>query len=144
MALTPGLNANIRQPMPEPEALQPGVEVIVEDADEGSDLPEYGDRGEILRIEHPDGSISVSLDGTPIAGGPQKPNLDWFDNLVDEVSDTELSRIAETFRASDGREKLSVCVCRVNYSVAVHAANGHGDGAGGCHWPAFLAVTRTV
>ena len=95
MALTPGLNANIRQPMPEPEALQPGVEVIVEDADEGSDLPEYGDRGEILRIEHPDGSISVSLDGTPIAGGPQKPNLDWFDNLVDEVSDMELSRIAE-------------------------------------------------
>ena len=72
MALTPGLSANIRQPMQPEEDTPPGVEVVVEDAETAGDQPEYNDEGELLRIEHDDGSISISLDGKPIENGPEK------------------------------------------------------------------------
>lgn len=94
MPLTPGLVPNIRQPAPmQPDQPDP-AEVIVETADEGGDLPQFSDDGAILKIEHGDGSITVSLDGRPIEESKKDRRHGWFDNLVDDIDELELNRIS--------------------------------------------------
>ena len=94
MSLVPGLSPNIRLSEPEP-GLQPApMDVVVADDDEQQDTPEYDDKGAILRIEHPDGSITVSLDGKPIDEAESRGPKGWFDNLAEDISDLELSRIS--------------------------------------------------
>jgi hypothetical protein len=73
------------------------MDVVVQDADEPVDVPEYDDSGAVLKINHADGSITVSLDGKPIseAEGKKADKGRWFANLVDDISESELSRIAD-------------------------------------------------
>ena len=91
-----GLSPNIRlQEEPEEAAIGP-MDITVENADEDIDVPEFDTDGSIMRIDHGDGSITVSLDGKPIEdaekdSGPQG----WFDNLADDLDDAELSRVTE-------------------------------------------------
>lgn len=64
--------------------------------DEAESNFETDEKGNILKIEHPDGSITVSLDGRPIEEvADEKKNQDWFRNLVDDIDQGELYRIAE-------------------------------------------------
>jgi len=67
MPVTPGLSGNIRLP---DQAAQPvnvdGVDVIIEQEGPKGDTPEMDADGNVLRIDHGDGSISVSLNGQPI------------------------------------------------------------------------------
>lgn len=99
MAAVPGLgSANLRLTgFPTPESPAP-ADITVEMADEsGVDTPDIDEKGNILRIEHGDGSVTVSLDGKPIGktvDGRIKPS-EWFDNLVDEIEESELNRIAD-------------------------------------------------
>lgn len=75
--------------------LVPNDDLIVESADEPEDRPGINDDGAVIQIEHGDGSISISLDGSPLRDGPARKKGGWFDNLVDEISDGELNRIAD-------------------------------------------------
>lgn len=101
MPLTPGLVPNIRQLAPEDPEQPESHDVIVEMAEEGADVPEFDTQGNILKIEHGDGSITVSLDGKPIEEA-EKEKGGWFDNLVDDIDDAELSRISsELLRGID-------------------------------------------
>jgi len=95
MAMTPGLMSNIRLPGPEEEPL--GDEnVIVEIVDDGEDKPKTNKSGAILEIEHPDGSITISLDGKPINDNrEERDETDWFRNLVDDVAEGHLNDIAQ-------------------------------------------------
>ena len=94
MPMTPGLNPNIRQEQGEPLGLGGAQDVMVE-IDEGQDKPETDDKGNILRIEHDDGSISVSLDGRPVDGPSDAERAqEWFANLVDDIDQGELQRIS--------------------------------------------------
>ena len=66
--------------------------ITIHEGDE--DTPEYDDKGALVKITHSDGSITISLDGSPInqdKSGPTK----WFDDLSDKISSDELSRIAD-------------------------------------------------
>ena len=77
---------------PEPAANE---DVIVEIA-EGEPKFEFGEGGELVRIEHEDGSISISLDGRPVEGQSEAEKAgEWFRNLVDEIDSGELIRIAD-------------------------------------------------
>jgi len=91
----PGLvNPNIRLPgLPAPNVSAPAsdTEVIIE---QGADLPEIDDAGNVMRIEHDDGSISISLDGKPIEPGAKKERGGWFANLVDDIDQAQLGIIA--------------------------------------------------
>jgi len=91
-------NANIRLDQSEDQEHGPGhepMDVHVEDADD-LDQPEYSDDGALLRIEHPDGAITISMDGKPIEAAPAKDkDPRWFANLVDQIDDSELGSIAE-------------------------------------------------
>jgi hypothetical protein len=98
MALTPGLSPNIRLPNPNEQQAAPsdGVDIVVEMAEDGDeDKPEIDMDGNVLRIEHPDGTISVSLDGKPIEKAGKKTQEGWFANLAEEIEEQERSRIAD-------------------------------------------------
>ena len=81
MPLTPGLTPSLRQQQEEPGAGLGGLEDILVEIEQGHDKPETDDKGNILRIEHDDGSVSVSLDGNPVerAEGDNPPG--WFDKI---------------------------------------------------------------
>jgi hypothetical protein len=91
----PGLsNPNIRLPgLPAPNLQTPAndTEVIIE---QGADVPDMDTEGNVLRIEHDDGSISISLDGKPIEPGAKKEKGGWFSNLVDDIDQMQLGIIA--------------------------------------------------
>lgn len=93
MPIVPGLGANIRYPTPEPDGLPDPVDIVVSANHDNGDIPEYDDRGAVIRITHGDGSVTVSLDGKPIEDAKREPK-GWFDNLVEEIDDNELSRIS--------------------------------------------------
>ena len=96
MPMTPGLSPSIRQMQEEPAGGLGGLEGVLVEIEQGHDKPETDDRGNILRIEHDDGSVSVSLDGQPVerAANDEAPD-GWFDNLVDQIDQSELARIAD-------------------------------------------------
>jgi len=96
MPVVPGLVHNIRQIAGQSlESLEGGGDVEVE-IDDGKDKPETDDRGNILRIEHDDGSLSVSLDGAPVERASDAERAEeWFSNLVDDIDQFELGRIAD-------------------------------------------------
>ena len=93
-----GLNPNIRlSGASEPDEMgDMDVQIEHQDDDLG-DVPEINQDGAIMKIDHGDGSITLSLDGKPIAdaadvvGEPEG----WFDNLSEKIDDSELSRITE-------------------------------------------------
>ena len=91
MSLVP----NIRQsaPIDDRDPIEDGV--IIEMADEGGDQHEFDDKGNLLTIEHDDGSITLKLDGGPLEKAGAEGTNGWFDNLVDEIPAMELSRISE-------------------------------------------------
>ena len=67
MATLPGIAPmNLRLPG-EPDPMLPdATDIIVEMAEDGGDMPIMDEHGNVLEIEHGDGSISISLDGNNI------------------------------------------------------------------------------
>ena len=90
MPMTPGLVPNIRQIPQEELDVMPVVQLIP-----GEDKERANDNGEIMRIEHDDGSITISIDGKPLRDGDERGPEGWYDNLVEDIDSGELSRIAE-------------------------------------------------
>jgi len=93
-----GLNPNIRlSGASEPDEMGDMDVQIEHSGDDLGDIPEINEDGAIMKIDHGDGSITLSLDGKPIAdaedveGQPEG----WFDNLAEKIDQTELTRIAE-------------------------------------------------
>jgi hypothetical protein len=88
-------NANLRLVPPAAGTSPDPADVVVE-IEPGTDAPVIDDKNNILRIEHPDGSITVSLDGKPIesARDAEKPG-GWFKNLAEGIDKDELSRITD-------------------------------------------------
>jgi hypothetical protein len=96
MPLVPDLNPAVRLEEDPNEAAISPMDVTVEDADEEAEVPEFDQKGAILRIDHGDGSITVSLDGKPISEAEDDDGPDgWFDNLVEKIDAMELGQIAE-------------------------------------------------
>ncbi len=95
MALLPGLSPNLRLPAEEPPMGAPQDDIVIELAEEGGDKPTMDEKGNLLTIEHDDGSITLTLDGAPLGKSEDEGPKGWFDNLVDQISEGELSRISE-------------------------------------------------
>jgi hypothetical protein len=70
-------------------------DIEVEPAEEGP-TKTADDKGNVIKIEFPDGSVAISLDGSPIEGSgtPAGPK-GWFDNLAEDISESIMSGIAE-------------------------------------------------
>jgi hypothetical protein len=95
MAMTPGLSPSIRQSGLGGAELanDDDVQVIVDDGEPG-DAEVKDEKGNVIQIEHDDGSITISLDGSPVVPAKNKGDRGWFDNLVDDIPDGELNRIS--------------------------------------------------
>jgi hypothetical protein len=94
MPMNAAMPYNIRQEGGESAGLG-GLEDILVEVEEGAPNDDMDEKGNILRVEYPDGSIAVAIDGKPVeeAEGENPPG--WFDNLVDKIDSNELSRITE-------------------------------------------------
>jgi hypothetical protein len=95
---TPGLNPNLRlvDSRDEPEKQLEPVEVNTsDDPPEGVDQPILDDKGNVIKIEHADGSITISMDGKPVQSAERAANEGWFKNLADDIDPNELSRICD-------------------------------------------------
>jgi uncharacterized OsmC-like protein len=89
-----GLNPNIRL-VPEPQEEINLDDIVVIDADEGGSDTELDEAGNVVRIQHANGDITVSVDGGPISRADSDEPAGWFDNLAEEIEETELSRIGD-------------------------------------------------
>ena len=103
MATQPGLAPmNIRQPAPEEPGAINVPPVHIDFADEGGDRPDIDQDGNVISIEHDDGSITISLDGKPLESAESAAGGEWFGNLVEEIDADELNRISgDLFRGID-------------------------------------------
>lgn len=67
---------------------QPPAPQIEADNDDGD--------GVVLKLEHDDGSVTISVDGRSLVPKSEKRNKgDWYANLAEDIESTELTRIAE-------------------------------------------------
>ena len=94
MPLVPGLTPNIAIQTPEGQAMPDPTDIIIEHV-EGADVPEVDPSGNILKIEHEDGAVTLSVDDNPLGNVYGEPKeRDWYDNLVDDIDPAELGRIS--------------------------------------------------
>ena len=94
MAMTPGLVPNMRLNDEEPAIAAP--DIMIEMVGDAPDNEILDQKGNVLEIEHGDGSISISLDGRPISNAPTvEDKSNWFRNLADEIDQQELYSIAD-------------------------------------------------
>jgi len=136
-----GLNPNIRLIDDEADAAIGPMDVTVERDDaEPEDIPEISQDGAILKIEHGDGSITLSLDGKPIKDpeNEKTPPQGWFDNLVDEIDDIELQNIADDLirgvaddieSRSEWIEDRAQGIKLLGLKIEIPGLNGAADGA---------------
>lgn len=94
MSLVPGLSHNIRQQQTPIDVDYDDVTVEVVDGDD-EDIP-VSKAGKVLEIQHGDGSVTVSLDGSSLMNeqDDERP-AGWFDNLVNKIDEHELGRISD-------------------------------------------------
>ena len=91
----PGLNPNIRLVPAADEEINLD-DIVVVDADEGGVDEQLDEAGNVIRIQHENGDITVSLDGGPIRSGDASDEpAGWYDNLAEEIDELELGRISE-------------------------------------------------
>jgi len=70
-------------------------DITIDVAEEPDDL-QANDEGQILRIEHGDGSVTISMNDRPLIPSGDAPNSgDWFRNLAEELSEDTLGTVAE-------------------------------------------------
>jgi hypothetical protein len=107
-----GLTPNIRLVQPEPEELDGlPVEVKVEDPeDDGSnDKKKIDAKGNVVEIEHADGSITISLDGSSVEADPDQDDNPpgWFANLATKIDPQQLGQISESLLRGIGDDITS-------------------------------------
>jgi hypothetical protein len=141
MPMLPGLSPSIRQVQPDENQLVEGedADIVIEDGDDTSDKNEFDEAGNLLSIEHPDGSITISIDGKPLENAQSRKGPEgWFDNLVDDIDPMELGRIAEDLlrgvrddvqSRSDWIEERATGLKLLGLKVEVPNQQGAADGA---------------
>jgi len=94
MASPTGLGA-LRLVQPEQPSLFEEASDIIIEHDEGQPSNNVDEKGNLISIEHADGSITISLDGNPLKSAETSANDDWFRNLAEEIPDGTLYAIAD-------------------------------------------------
>jgi hypothetical protein len=130
--------ANLRLVAPQAANDLADGDIIVEAADEADDL-NVNEDGEVLRIEHPDGSVTISLNDKPLFGlGHNRGPQGWFDNLAEELDADQLGAIAEDIlrgvaddeqSRKDWVEYVATFIKLVGVTLEVPNVSGASDGA---------------
>lgn len=91
MSMVPGFNGNLRLNSGNGLA---GAVPLEDKEVEINDGVEVDPNKAILKIEHEDGSITISLDGKPLKEKNNGPK-EWFGNLVDDINESDLNAIVD-------------------------------------------------
>ena len=135
----PGLNPNIRL-VPDSEDDTDLEDIVVVNADEEGTATETDENGNVMRIQHPNGDITVSIDGKPVSAqeGEDDQPEGWFDNLAEEIDELELSRIgdellrgidADIQTRSDWIEDRAQGLKLLGLKIEIPGVQGTSDGA---------------
>jgi hypothetical protein len=85
---------NLRQVMPMGDP-DDDSNLVIEDAAPEPDKHGEDENGNIVEIEHDDGSITISLNGDSLVDNEDEDDdSGWFDNLVDKIDHAELQKIS--------------------------------------------------
>ena len=95
MATRPGLAPmNLRQGMPMGDPVD-DQDIVIDDAAPEPDKHGEDENGNVVEIEHDDGSITISLNGDSLVDNEDEDDdSGWFDNLVDKIDHAELQKIS--------------------------------------------------
>jgi len=95
MATRPGLAPmNLRQGMPMGDPTD-DQDIVIEDAAPEPDKHDEDEKGNIVSIEHDDGSITISMNGDSLVDNEDEDDdSGWFENLVDKIDAMELQQIS--------------------------------------------------
>jgi hypothetical protein len=140
MPMVPGLVPNIRLLPSEEPAVASNDDDLQVHIDEDKPAVDTDDKGNILRIEHPDGSISISLNGKGIGGEETEAERarEWFANLVDDIDAGELTRISDELMRGIGDdiesrrewiEDRAQGIKLLGLKIEIHGLQGATDGA---------------
>ena len=89
-------NANIRLVQDDVKPSLDPIDVSLDDeVDPDTDKPNYDDSGNVISIDHPDGSITISLNGKPIKEPEKDKENGWYDNLAEKLDESDLNTIAD-------------------------------------------------
>lgn len=134
----PGLNPNIRLAPEEDADINLG-DIVVVDADEESSAEELDDSGNVLRINHANGDITVSVDGGPISKSNKTDEPEgWYDNLAEDIDDLELNRVSDELMRgiendiqtrSDWIEDRAQGIKLLGLKIEIPGVQGTSDGA---------------
>jgi len=86
--------ANLRLIAGQP-AGDPYDDITIDTSEDDPDQPDINEDGQILRIEHGDGSVTISMNDRPLIPQDEKAVGGWFRNLVGELGDQALGTITE-------------------------------------------------
>jgi len=82
------------------------ADLTVINDDDAEDMPITDETGNILQIEHPDGSITISLDGSPIEEADDLEDTSkWFANLVNRIDQDTLGQISNNIMRGVDEDK---------------------------------------
>ena len=74
----------------------PPPQISVSSNDDDGGMPVFDDSGAIIKIEYPDGSVTVSTDGKPLVEAQAaKKATEWFDNLANDIEATQLALLVD-------------------------------------------------
>ena len=107
MANVSGLVHNIRQDAPPEAPASEAQDIYVEESNDNAPHKVVNERGDVIRIEYPDGQVTISLDGSSLEDDENEEESGWFDNLASKIEPNELSRIAEQLLRSIEDDKES-------------------------------------
>jgi hypothetical protein len=77
--------------------LAAGNENSVEEpeADENGDTPTLDGAGNVIKIDHADGSVTISINGRPLKEAVSDSPKGWYENIAEDLDDATLNALSE-------------------------------------------------
>ena len=144
MALAPTRSgfgrANLRLVAPAPAGAASNDDIVIDVAEDAPDDLQVNDEGEVLRIEHGDGSVTISMNDKPLLPGlgHNRGPQDWFRNLAEEIGEDQLGSVAEELlrgvaddeqSRKDWIDTVATFVKLLGVTIEVPNVSGATDGA---------------
>lgn len=75
--------------------------------DENGDLPILDGAGNVIKIEHADGSVTLSINGKPLKEAVSDSPKGWYENIAEKLNDGDLNALAEELMRGISDDKRS-------------------------------------
>lgn len=113
------------------------MDVVVDDNKPQDDVDENGN---VMQINHEDGSISINIDGSPIRSVEEdlEKKKKWFRNLVEDISENDLQSISSDLLRgieNDKQSRIDYCndiaegIKLLGLKLSIPNVEGTGEGA---------------